>query len=124
MEDRRTKPPLLYIDQKQNSSPEVSSQSFYYSAQQQSKEKNNVRAAKESSRSRFQSLSTHEKVNYILNLQETLPALKCKVMTKQGTFTGVIEERKDDTVSLIVTELPRRRIIKTEDLLDIQIVGF
>lgn len=124
MEDRRTKPPLLYIDQNQNSIPEVESQSAFYSAHQKNSKEKEVKAAKRSSRSRFQSLPTQDKLEYIMNLQETLPVLKCRFLTKEGSLTGTVEKANAEKVHLIVRETPRRRIINVEDLLDIQIIGF
>ncbi|MFD2639910.1 CotO family spore coat protein [Piscibacillus salipiscarius] len=126
MEKRHIKP-LLYIDQKHNPEPELTSQTFYYSAYQNTEEKRQekeAQAASESSRSRFQSLSKSDKLDYILNLQETLPPLKCRLLTKEGALTGIIEEMKGDTIVFISRELPRRRTMNKEDLLDIQIVGF
>ncbi|RPF52124.1 CotO family spore coat protein [Aquisalibacillus elongatus] len=123
MEDRRSKPPLLYIAQNQEAFPEVTSQSFYYSGQDDAKQ-DPAEQAKASSRSRFQSLSLDEKFQYILKMQETLPKLKCKILTKEGTINGVIEDISDEIVNVVVRDIPRRRALPKDIILDIQLIGF
>ncbi|TFB15053.1 hypothetical protein E3U55_12435 [Filobacillus milosensis] len=124
MEDQRTKPPLLYIAQNKESHPQVETQSSYYTANTQKQQKTEVEQAKAASRSRFQSLSVEGKLNYITNMQETLPKLKCKFLTKEGAFNGHIEEVVEEGAKVFLTDLRRRRTLTNDILLDIQIIGF
>ncbi|GEL77139.1 CotO family spore coat protein [Tenuibacillus multivorans] len=124
MEDHQTKPPLLYIEQHKEPLPEVNSQSTFYSANRDENE--NIKEVEDNStsNSRFQSLTVDQRIEYLLDMPETLPKLKCKLMTKGGSFTGTIEGVEGDQINVRVNEIPHRRTINRDSLLDIQLIGF
>lgn len=115
---------MLYIEQPELQGPKVVMQeqfaSAHHSQPEMVKDKVNHAPLKEVS---FQKLSIREKINYLLNVPEQIPALRCEVVTESDTWIGVVMEIGETDVML---RLRRNGIqhVPIEDITAIRLIGF
>ena len=126
---RNINEPLLYIDQPTFQKPKAFMQDYYYndSTKDQLEEEQLEEKMKENSSEHktgsFKDLSIDKKIAYLSDLPANFPAIRCEFITKDNKYRGVL--LKHDETDLTVRVLGKeKRIIKREDLTDIQMLGF
>ncbi|MGM8214642.1 CotO family spore coat protein [Bacillaceae bacterium W0354] len=125
MADYRTKPPVLFISQRNEPNLQLVAQSVYYSQSEQGK-MDEATPADESNdkKSSFQALSIDEKLNYLVSSSDILPKLKCKIITNKTSYNGVIESYDDPYVEIKLTKTLKRVRLMKNDIQEILLMGF
>lgn len=72
----------------------------------------------------FATMSTREKIHYLLNRPQFIPTLTCRIQTTDGHYYGKITNFKDDIVFLRLHQSRAVKRIAHETIEDIHLIGF
>lgn len=126
MEQGQITRPMMYIEQPELRHPRALMQAQFASAhhsppESRTKNKNEVHASHRDAP--FQELSIEEKITYLLHVPEQMPALKCKIITEEETWIGVITDVEEADIVLRVRG-NRKEFIAKADITAIRLIGF
>lgn len=127
MKDHVTEP-LLYIEQPEMEKPKAVMQEVYDGQVEKKVNKTEKQTKSEYpdekySTESFQRLSIPEKITYLLSLPTEMPRLKCRIHTKEATYSGIVLEEENEEIIFLQYGHKRRRINK-KAIEQIQLLGF
>lgn len=118
--------PLLYIDQPTIEKPKAFMQDYYYTPTKNEVELENETSEKvnaENGTSSFKNLNVEEKIDYLLNLPDGVPKIRCEFTTDEKVYRGILLSKQENEVSISVVG-QENVTISINKLKDIQMIGF
>ena len=124
MNQQGTNAPFMYIEQPELQVPTINMQSEFHSSTDVHSEKEEVAEQSETDElNTFKKLSIKEKISYLMNLPEEIPAIHCEVASATDTHEGIMIEADDQEVTLRVYG-EAYQTFKIKDIETIRLLGF
>ena|SRR5690625_1695806 len=122
MEGEHIIEPLLYIDQPElTHKPKAYMQADYNgkkstTMEQKDEEENNFEGA-------FKDLSIDDKINYLVDLPQEVPRIRCEIITEEQEYKGIITEKNEEEIIFRVFGRGNR-VIQKNKIKNIHLIGF